>query len=367
MLARKKSRKTQSSQPKVAASTQFISLWKNPATTAHALAVVDSISRNGAAPLGQIKKLEHGISEVFVGREKFGEAVEVLWDEVKTGPWIGSAFAQTNLVRAAWFLRNGLIYQPGKNQMTPIPVTLLKGLGELGPDRRDIADGFTVATGKTSYLMFRGHKAGTVTTMRAKPTDYLAPRSVAAKGRPRRDVGLLWPRAGTIMIAERSRLNTQRLLAVHLDTPALSNVWWPLRLKGDDGDAAKILTLWLNSTLGLLMSIAHRVPTEGSWVSFKKPNLLNLPVLDVHCLTPSQTKQLAGAFDSVAGQKLEAISKMAEDTVRADIDHSLSTVLNLPNLESLRNELAREPVISGRAIDYEAPSIVADQLEFELI
>jgi hypothetical protein len=331
------------------------------------LALVDSVSRNGSAPIGNSKRPEHGISEIFVGKQKFGESIEVDWNELKAEPWIGGAFAQTNLVRTAWFLRQGIIYQPGQNRTTSIPVTSLRQLGELGPDRRDIADGFTDATGRTSYLIYRGHNANEVRMMSAKPTGYLAPRSNAAKGRPKRDVGLLWPRAGNVMIAERSRLNTQHLLAVFLDEVALSNVWWPLRLKNNDVDAAKVLTLWFNSTLGLLTSIAHRVPTEGPWVSFKKPTLLNLPVLNVARLSDSQKSQLAGAYDSLRAQELDAIANMANDPVRASIDDSLSGVLELPGAMQLRNELAMEPIISGRAIDYEAPPLAADQLEFELI
>jgi hypothetical protein len=366
LLARKKRRVTRTSR-EVSAKTQFINLWANPATSVHALAVVDAISRHGAAPIGGHGRPEHGVAEIFVGKEKFGEAIEILWDDLKAAPWIGGAFAQTNLVRASWFARHGLFYQPGQNKTPAIPITLLKNIGQLGPDRRDIADGFTVATGKTSYPMFRGHNANTVTMMSAKPTGYLAPRSTAAEGRPQRDVGLLWPRAGNIMIAERSRLNTQRLLAVHLDTPALSNVWWPLRLNTDDSDAAKVLTLWFNSTIGLLISVAHRVPTEGPWVSFKKPNLLNLPVLDLSRLSLEQKKHLAGAYDAVAGLELHTISQMADDAARADIDDAFSRVLQLPTLSHLRSELAREPVISGRNIDYEAPPLATDQLEFELI
>ncbi len=366
LLARKKNRRAKKAL-RVGARTQFINLWTNPTTSVHSLALVDSVCRNGSAPIGNGRNAEHGISEIFVGVQKFGEAVDIDWSELKAGPWIGGAFAQTNLVRAAWFLRQGIIYQRGQNGIISIPVTLLGKLGELGPDRRDIADGFTIAAGRTSYPIYRGHNANEVRMMSARPTGYLAPRSNAAKGRPKRDVGLLWPRAGNVMIAERSRLNTQRLLAVFLDEAALSNVWWPLKLENDDIDAAKVLTLWLNSTLGLLTSIAHRVPTEGPWVSFKKPTLLNLPVLNVTRLSDSQKSQLAGAYDSLCAQEFNTIAHMADDPVRASIDDSLSRVLGLPSVAHLRNELAMEPIISGRTVEYETPSLVVDQLEFELI
>lgn len=129
------------------------------------------------------------------------------------------------------------------------------------------------------------------------------------------------------MIAERSRLNTQRTLAMRLSERGLSNVWWPLRLRQEDERAEKVLALWLNSTLGILTLVAHRVPTEGAWVQFKKPTLENLPILDVRSLSERQLSQLASAYRKVAGIGLSTIKDMAEDPVRAEIDQAFSRSL----------------------------------------
>ena len=48
-------------------------------------------------------------------------------------------------------------------------------------------------------------------------------------------------------------------------------MWWPLRLRGGNDDAEKAMIVWLNSTLGIISLLSYRVPTEGSWVKFKKP------------------------------------------------------------------------------------------------
>jgi len=146
------------------------------------------------------------------------------------------------------------------------------------------------------------------------------------------------------MIAERSRLNTQRFLAVRLPEPSLSNVWWPLRLKSENTAAEKVIALWFNSTLGLLVSIAHRIPTEGAWIQFKKPTIENLPILDVTSMPNDQIRRLAAFYDSIAGTEFDTIMNMANDPVRADIDHAFSQILNLPSSNSLRAELANEPI-----------------------
>lgn len=348
--------------------TQFINLWHNPKTSAHALAIGEAILRGAPAPVGVPAKPVHGISEIVVGTQKYGEMLEIPWEDVRAGSWIGCAFAQTSLLRTTWMLKRGRFYQPGRNETLPLPIQSLKQIGTLGPDRRDIADGFTVSRSRTVYPALIGHRADHITTIEVEPNSWLSPRVVPAEGRPARDVGLLWPRAGTVMIAERSRLNTQRTLAVRLPERGLSNVWWPLQLRHADERAEKVIALWLNSTLGILTLVAHRVPTEGAWVQFKKPTLENLPILDVRSLSEIQLNQLASAYREVAGTGLGALKDMAEDPVRAAIDQAFSKVLGLPSLDGLRAELAREPVICDRALGgYEAPAAADEDLQFELL
>lgn len=348
--------------------TQFINLWANPATSADALAVGEAIQRGAPAPIGSPARVQHGISEIVVGSRKFGETVEIPWGEVREGSWLGCAFARTEVLRAAWFLRSGAVYQPGSATTASVPIRKLGEIAKLGPDRRDIADGFTVSAARTSYPALMGHDSEHVKSIGVEPNKWLAPRTTAAKGRPLRDVNLLWPRAGSIMIAERSRLNTQRALAVRLDDPALSNVWWPVRLNTPSQEAEKALTLWLNSTLGVLAMAAHRVPTEGPWVQFKKPTVEALPVLDPTALTAAQLRQLAAAYDSVSALELQPLGKIGEDATRAAIDDALGRVLGLPPLGRLRTLLGEEPVMTGRQRTVELPtSDTTDALQLELL
>jgi hypothetical protein len=348
--------------------TQFVNLWRNPKTSAHALAVGRALLRGAPAPIGSPKKTVHSVSEIMVGAEKYGESVEIGWDDVRTAPWLGGCFAQTNLVRAAWFLRTGRLYMGGENKFRGISICPLGELGSLGPDRRDIADGFTISGSRTRYPAVMGNRTGHIKTLAISPNKYLSPRTVPAKGRPARDIGLLWPKAGRVMLAERSWLNTQRALAIRVPQPSLANVWWPLRLHDGDELAEKALVLWFASTLGLLTMIAHRVPTRGAWVQFKKPTLERLPVLDTRELSRAQLKQLAGSFDTLAFDELDTLPNMSRDPVRDEIDSAIARVLGLPSLAALREELASEPVITLRRCDGgETFDQVEDVLQFELL
>lgn len=220
----------------------------------------------------------------------------------------------------------------------------------LGPDRRDIYDGFRVSKVETSYPAFWGHDASKVTTVAMDPNSWLSPLAKARRGRHLRDAALLWSRAARLMIGERLWLVTQRVTAVRLPKLGLSNVWWPVRLKSDDERHDKALALWLNSTLGILLSIAHRVPTRGPWVSFKKPVLERMPVLDVGALGSDTLTVLATKHDELSTKELDPISSLDRDVTRREIDQVFMKALGLPDVQIVAEMLAREPVVANKRI-----------------
>jgi hypothetical protein len=171
------------------------------------------------------------------------------------------------------------------------------------------------------------------------------------------------------MLAERMWLITQRLVAVRLPQQALSNVWWPFRLREPNEAAEKALVLWLNSTLGIMTVFGHRVPTRGPWVDFKKPLLEALPVLNVLTLEPRQLAMMAALYDHVAEQELGTLQRMETDDVRVAIDVGISQILGLPDVTPLRTLLGQEPIVCGVPLGQPAlPSERADaQFEFELL
>jgi hypothetical protein len=341
-----------------------INLWRNPTTTADALSLSELVLTKAPAS-SQLS--DHGISSMQLAGTKWGESISIPSATLKVSSWVGGAFAQTDMVRTLLGLADGMLKIPTGHEMHRIPVVSLGKIATLGPDRRDIADGFNPISSSTPYPAFWGHNADDVTTIAAEPNKWLAPVSVAKRGRPRRDASLLWSRAGRVMIAERMWLFTQRLTASRLANPCLSNVWWPTTLIADDARHEKALTLWLNSTLGLILFVGFRVPTRGPWVQFKKPTLKVMPVLDVTNLKDQQLRILSGAFDQIARAIIEPLPRMAEDRVRASIDSAFELALGLPNLAPLRALLAQEPIICNRPLG----EIVADEIpeseQFDLL
>jgi len=222
---------------------------------------------------------------------------------------------------------------------------------DLGPDRRDIMDGFQTTAFPTPFPGLQGHESNEIKSMAQLPNGYYSPLAEHLPDRNLRDASLLWSRAGRLMIAEKLWLNTHRLVAVLLDKPGLSNVWYSTRVGKASEDEEKALTLWLNSTLGLVTLIAARVETRGAWVEYKKPVLNPLPVLDIASLSASTLRRLADGYQALSSRELKPFPKIASDVTRAEIDDVITSALGLPELSTLREMLGREPVLTLSRIE----------------
>jgi hypothetical protein len=323
-----------------------INLWRNPTTSFEALAVGQSVMTGEAPDI----KSGQGALEISLGKEKMGEAVSESWEIFKKRPnWmLPSAFAQNDLIRVTDYLMDMKLWLPGEGRKGEIPLVSLGTICTLGPDRRDIHDGFTVSKSPTSFQAYWGHEAKTNITMGQKPNAFLSPLNKAKKGRSLRKKEDLWPLAGKILISERMRLNTQGIAAIRVSERVLSNMWWPMSLRDKYSSIKneKIITLWLNSTLGLLILFAHRLETEGPWVEFKKPVLSSMPVLDLGSLSPKKRDVLASAFDRISKMPLQPYPNIEMDPVRKEIDKTIAHTFELPDLSVLRSLLSREPIIS---------------------
>ena len=132
------------------------------------------------------------------------------------------------------------------------------------------------------------------------------------------------------------------------DQPVLSNVWW--EVKTDDVKYDKALVVYLNSSVGILASLASRNTTEGPWVATKKADLEQLPVLDVRAITPSQLQRLSQLFDDMQEDEFESLPSMAYCPARRRLDDGISEILDLPDLAGLRRLLATEPVVSNQPL-----------------
>ena len=324
--------------------TTFVSLWQNPDGVLDAHRTAQAIADTAPANLEAA-----GAALLEVDGRHVGELVSIPESRLMGKKWAGVQFARADLTRSALrLLDHGEVWVPGETVVGQVPLCPLGQLGEVGPDRRRLVDGFERTSVQTAYPMIEGHDTEQRKSMLCAPDAYLSPL-VTPRGGQRPGYGEhLWLQAGRLLIAERLWLETNRVIAMRTDTRVLSNVWWPVKI--DQVAHEKALAVWLNSSLGLLTLLAQRTSTRGGWVGMKKADLEQMPVLDLRAISPAQLQALSQLFDDVAEEEFERLPAMADCAARRHLDDGLSEILGLPDLDGLRRLLASEPVVSNRRL-----------------
>jgi hypothetical protein len=273
--------------------TKYINLWRNPRSIHEAMDLANRIVLSADA----VNVEAAGVTTVRGVSGKIGEILMCPAPE-NTENWIGSLFSQTELLRACWTLQHGQLKIPGGKKAFKIPMVRMDTLGAIGPDRKRIHEGFKVSTEDWSpYPGFWGHDSTTVRTLRQKPNAKLLVWLESPRG-PTYGPHL-WERAGQILLVERLRSNTHKVIAIGFDTDVLGNTWWALKTKDLSKEQISALLLWLNSSLSMLLFFGRRVTTQGAWMQMKQPAWEAMPILDVRNLNDEQARMLANTYEAV--------------------------------------------------------------------
>ncbi len=324
--------------------TTFVNLWQNPDGVLDAHRVAQAVTATTPAYLE-----ETGTALLEVDGQHVGEVVSLVEADLSGKQWFGVQFARADMIRSAARLwEKGEVWIPGEVLTASVPLCQLGSIGVLGPDRRDILDGFEQTDTITAYPMVVGNDTEQRKRLTVGPDKYLAPLAKPRPGRRLKQPDQLWQGAARLLVAERLRLDTARVVAMRSEQKVLSNVWWEVQV--EDAITEKALAAWLNSSLGLLTISAQRTSTEGGWVALKKADLKGLFVLDPRYLSASQIQSLSHLFDSLAAAEFERLPGMTHCPARQALDNGISQILELPDLTTLRHLLASEPVISNRRL-----------------
>jgi len=334
--------------------TIFVNLSKRPDRKVVASQIARRIRTVNPADF-----ISTGISELKLGSKYFGEAIQVNSEFMRTQLWTYPAFfVHTDLSRVTYYLSvKQRLYIPGSSKYYPIHLCKLSTLAGLGMDRRDIWDGFEETSKRTAYAGLHGHLETHMNCIAQKPNGYYAPLARARRGRKLRSAHIIWARRARLMITDRLSTRTNSLTTVLLDRPAIAGVWWSVKLLKENKDFEKIIALWLNSTLGILTFLPFTVITSPRWVSMKKGNVKNLPLIDPRKLNKKQVKALVALYNSISQETFLPLSRLNEDTIRISVDDKFQQILNLPDLSTLRDLLVNEPVMS---IGGDAEEVIID-------
>ena len=320
--------------------TTFVNLWRNPDGVLDAHRLARAVAATTPARLE-----DTGTALLEVDEQHVGEVVSLPESKLVHRRWSGVQFSRAELLRSALrLLDDGEVWIPGERNTAAVPLCRVAELGQVGPDRRRLVDGFDRTKAVTAYPLVAGHDTEQRKSLTCSPDSYLSPLPKPRGGQRPGYGDHLWRQASRLLVAERLRLTTARIVAMRSERRVLSNVWWPVSV--EDESIEKALTSWLNSTIGLLTIIAQRTSTEGGWVALKKADLQNLAVLDPRRLSSAQLQDLSSLFDRTAHAEFQRLPAMHHCPARRALDDGLAQILNLPNLSTLRHLLATEPTIS---------------------
>ena len=322
--------------------TFFVNLWKKPRNEIESIFIGSQLVKIYENPeIFDITNSNASSFNLKLRGNTVGEVYSAIIDEVDFGHL--TFFAQSELNRIIALLRKGIVYSPKQGIVGHIPLKpLSEFIADIGPDVRQVHGAFKKGPGV--FKAFWDHDSNIVTSLEQNPNSTLTPKPGKAQTARR-----LWSKSGRLLIVERAWLPTYRVLAIRVRERVLSNVWWPIVLQ--DENIEKLLTLWLNSTYGMLLLLSIAEVTRGPWIKFKKGKLRELPVLDLTKLK-GNAKKLLLLYDEISASTFQSIpQEFANPKARAKIDEALNNVLDLNvDLTEIYEMLAKDPVITGQPL-----------------
>lgn len=350
----------------------FVVLNERPSSMVTGATIASQISLLKAAKLRSLEEGPVGGSLLHIGDDPVGYALAAtLPDE---GPWSLARIKDAALAQTAYQMASrNLIWLPGMAEDSAVPVfiTTVSKVGKVGPVDRDVngntPDGrirgpFEVVPLKAksvpTYPILWAHEANRERCMEfeADSEGVIRQGADAAEDESIKKKALqIWATASHCHFNRDLRFNSQSTAMQFTSRKTIGGRAWPsISLAGADQE--KVLVLWANSTLGVMLHWWHANRQQAGRGSIGVSALESLPILDVTKLSKDALGKAVSIFDKMKDKELLPVNEIARDAVRAEIDARLGTeVLGFPPelaapdgpLALLREKLALEPSIAG--------------------
>lgn len=327
---------------------RFVNLLRNPDDPIPALSLTRELLEMAAdesAPVMDAQRI--GQAANFNG-----SLLSVPQRDLTTGPWPFTAFVQAELAVAAVSIAAGdTDWQEG------IQIRSIGDLAALGPYHMQVKNpkqGLFRITESDDPLepgepaLWR-HDHRRITRIQANADARLVRRG----DRDRADQDRMLARAGRLHFPAELRMAPQRVGAVITEEAMIGvRSWITLCLKEPALGMEEALCLWLNSTPGLLLRIAHsNRPFLGRSESPHEVTA-SLPVLDVTQLSASQLSSAKSLYEELRDKTLQGFGDSIDDPVRSELNDRLCTEVLRINPEPIRKlteTLMREPTLHARS------------------
>ena len=332
----------------------FVNLRRHPRSENEAIALVGAM-RRAPKQLHRVDGPPVGGTPLMLGNDQWGELTDF---SVRSSRWGGANWMNAACGQFAFSLADGELWDSdGTSKVADIPINELGDIATISPHHRQIRGGsgvFTIREGwdvGAQYPSVWHHSAEIQRSIAARPNAQLSPKP----GVEFRDA---WKYADRLHVTPEVRYTSQRIHGIHTQNNALGvRSWHTLSLKSA-GRANKhgmeaALSLWFNSTLGLLSHSNHSNRSQNGRGLGDRTMLTSLPTLDVHQLADWQIDAAENVFRDFRDVQFEPFYKCDVDANRIRLDERLvRDVLGLSTeavyaVARIRTLLANEPSIYG--------------------
>jgi hypothetical protein len=350
----------------------FVVLKERPAYPMLGASAASQIHR--LADDKNLRRLEDGPvggTQLHFGDDVIGQAMDGPLPE--EGIWHIARIADLSLAQTAYQLASqNRIWLPGTSEKDAINVAItVLGPGKTGPIDRDI-DGFTpkkeirgpfdvvaVKTGNVpTYPVLWEHVAARERTMCFEGDCEGIPRKAK---KPEQEEALakkvdnVWATASHCHFNLNFRFNSQSTSMQFTPRKTIGGRAWQT-IKLDSVEQEKVLVLWSNTSLGLLLRWWNSNKEQAGRGNVVKTAMEGLPILKLAALESQQLEDAVKIFDATCLKPLLPFHEIDKDPVRKELDERFAReVLGLQEsllqpggaLDVLRMKLAQEPSIRG--------------------
>ncbi|MDA0769623.1 MAG: hypothetical protein O2821_05305 [Chloroflexi bacterium] len=350
----------------------FVVLDERPRSQIVGSSIADQIHESISMKLRKLEDGPVGGTSIRFGDDVIGHAVDAPIPD--SGPWNLVRMKDVSLGQVAYQLTSkGIVWLPGMAISDAIQLAIadVEGIAQVGPYHLDISGNtntggirgpFQIERLKTAtaptYPVMWAHQANREPAMQfeadsegiiRKADDPAEDKSVMDKA------GRVWASASNCHFNTDFRFNSQSTAMQFTSRSTIGGRAWP-SIKMHSSDDEKVLTLWANSTLGLLLHWWHANKQQAGRGGIGVSALRRLPVLNVSKLSERAKSSAVAIFEDMKHRELKPINEIDRDANRHEIDRRfLVEVLGAPEdltedggpLWLLRQKLALEPSIHG--------------------
>ena len=333
----------------------FVNLWRAARRDTDAMALAKAVDATASTPVLRSDGPPVGGTPLMIGGEPWGE---VLDGPVGEGSWTAARWKYAVTCQFATAVERGELWSDdGTHVAARIPVATMSEVCNVGPQDRQIRgslgvfDSFHDRNEQTQFNAIWRHDASIHQNMMSEPNAWLIPKVD-------RDHQGIWSQSGTVHVTRDIQYDSQRIMTTRTGPRTLGvRAWHTLLVRETDPQARSrreiALTLWCNSTFGMLLHANHSNRAQVGRGTGNKGMLETLVTLDVRKLEPWQLDEAQQIWRDFSERKFLSFHRCAVDPSRIELDERIvRDLLGLGEdavaaVARLRTLLASEPSIHG--------------------